>query len=294
MGSLSAAFLPIGRVSVLHPRGRVSVLHPYGSVSKVRINSTTMASFTEVGFEIHHFKFTIRLPKLRLRKPKSMRKKKYCENLERSSSMDDLDVDWKQERQNRLNSLINRNANIDNNFIGSKGSSSSSSSSSSPPSSSPPSEVSTATNTSDWIKEFHERYHPMVATQNVDNQSVTKNVIEIHYENLVGTLPRTSAPVNLMIQPMNTLNRAWRKDVHARYSHDISGVKIYENIEEENESMFSEDISDLKTSDNENDNSYEVVEVRNGTVMPGQKNINEPFLRRNLKYPYVSVGSAKC
>jgi len=134
----------------------------------------------------------------------------------------------------------------------------------------------------------------MVATQNVDNQSVTKNVIEIHYENLVGTLPRTSTPVNLMIQPMNTLNRAWRKDVHARYSHDISGVKIYENIEEENESMFSEDISDLKTSDNENDNSYEVVEVRNGTVMPGQKNINEPFLRRNLKYPYVSVRSAKC
>merc|ERR1711971_1532957 len=163
MGSLSP---------VLHPRGPVSVLHPYGSVSKVSINSTAMASFTEVGFEIHHFKFTIRLPKLRLRKPKSMRKKKYCENLERSSSMDDLDVDWKQERQNRLNSLINRNANIDNNFIGSKGSSSSSSSS--PPSSSPPSEVSTATNTSDWIKKFHERYHPMVATQNVDNQSVLK------------------------------------------------------------------------------------------------------------------------
>ena len=113
--------------------------------------------------------------------------------------------------------------------------------SSSPYSSSPSSTSSTTSSSDDWIAQFHARYNPVHPT--------TTNTTMLS-DNPPPCL--TATPVTLSILP---LNRERRRTV----LHDVSGVKIYEDMEEVGDA--SEDTS------SDTDDSYEIVSVENNKVI---------------------------
>ena len=150
------------------------------------------SSYTELGFQINNLRFAVRIPSVKMRRPKFWRKKM---------------------------------------TVHSVGSSSSSASSS----------TSSSSSSDDWIAQFHARYNPVHPT--TTNTTMLSN-------NPSPCL--TSTPVTLNILP---LNREKRRTV----LHDVSGVKIYEDMEEVGDA--SEDTS------SDTDDSYEIVSVENNKVI---------------------------
>ena len=157
----------------------------------------TYSSYTELGFQINNLRFAVRIPSVKIRRPRFWRKKM----------------------------SVNNEENITSSSFPSPSSSSISS---------PTSAFSSPTASSDdWIAEFHARYNPIhtvpttTTTMMSDNQSPCL----------------TSTPV--------TINRERRTIIH-----DVSGVKIYEDMDE---------IGDL--FEDSSYDSYEIVEVENNTVI---------------------------
>ena len=106
-----------------------------------------------------------------------------------------------------------------------------SSSSISPPTSS---YTSTTPSSDEWIAEFHARYNPIHTVPTTTTTMMSDNQASIH----------TSTPV--------TINRERSRTV----LHDVTGVKIYEDLDELGEAF--EDSSD---------DSYEIVAVENNKVI---------------------------
>ena len=211
------------------------------------------SSYTELGFEINQFKFAVKLPKFMLRKPKLLKKRKSAESPE---SLDNLNVDWKKEFNKKYaDHLFKTEAKRK-----SKSSSSSSSKSDSDPSFS----------SEEWIKEFNARYNPLPHSPKEDDHEAT------FYSNIPS---RTSTPVNHRIFPLNRLEVPDRK---IRFLPDVSGVKIYENIEV---TRNSDNIDTEESSDAGND-SYEVVAVEDNKVIA-----RAHFRPRTLKSSYVNLRS---
>ena len=209
-------------------------------------------SYTELGFEINQFKFAVKLPKIKLRKPKLLRKRK---SVESPDSLDNINVDWKKEFNKKY---------ADHLFKTEAKKSSKSSSTSSSKSSSDPSFSS-----EEWIKEFNARYNPLPHSPQDDQEAA-------FYSNIPS---RTSTPVSHRIFPLNRLDGPDRK---MRFLPDVSGVKIYENIEVTGNSS---NVDTEESSDAGND-SYEVVAVEDNKVIA-----RAHFRPRTLKSSYVNIRS---
>merc|ERR1712129_98055 len=146
------------------------------------------SQYTELGFQINNVTFAVRIPSVKIRRPRFWRKKMSVNNQEDGVAT-----------------------------LSASSSTSSSSSSSCPPS-------------DDWIAQFHARYNPI--------QTATMNSVTMMSDN-----PSPSTPVRLSRERSRiTL-------------HDVSGVKIYEDMDDIGEA--SEDTSD----------SYEIVTVENNRVI---------------------------
>ena len=184
-------------------------------------------SYTELGFEINQFRFAVKVPKIKLRKPKILKKRK---SVEQPDSLDNLNVDWRKEFNKKYaDHLFKTEAKRKTK-------------------SSPSSEPSFSSE--EWIKEFNARYNPPPQSPKEDDQEAA------FYSNLPS---RTSTPVSHRILPLNRLDMPVQK---IRFLPDVSGVKIYVNIEVGN----SFDDNTEESSDACND-SYEVVTVEDNKVI---------------------------
>merc|ERR1712147_359780 len=139
-----------------------------------RVKRMSYSSYTELGFQINNLRFAVRIPIVKIRRPRFWRKK----------------------------IAVNNTKNI------------SSSSCPSPSSSNilpPTSSFSSPTPSSDdWIAEFHARYNPIYTVPTTTTTMMSDNQASI----------LSSSPV--------TINRETSRTV----LHDVSGVKIYEDMDE--------------------------------------------------------------
>merc|ERR1712129_14052 len=157
-----------------------------------RLLIMSYSQYTELGFQINNVTFAVRIPSVKIRRPRFWRKKMSVNNQEDGIAT-----------------------------LSASSSTSSSSSSSSPPS-------------DDWIAQFHARYNPI--------QTATINTVTMMSDNPSPCL--TSTPVRLSRERSRiTL-------------HDVSGVKIYEDMDDIGEA-----------SENTSEDSYEIVAVENNRVI---------------------------
>jgi hypothetical protein len=201
--------------------------------------SAPPASYTELGFQIRHFKFAVRIPKLR--RPKLL-KKRPVENR----------VDWASEIQKRYREELKR--------YGRESTTASSGNAA----------TSSSLDSYDWMRDFHSRYNPVVSS--VPDASAVSPAVSDNPE-------RTSTPLSLTIQPLNRMVRDC--EVARRLDFlDMSGVKIYENLEEPEQQLFNSHGSSEKSASSSDlsDDSYEIVSVVDHKVIAIAK-----FKPRTLK-----------
>ena len=185
-------------------------------------------SYTELGFQIKHFKFALRIPKLK--RPKLLRRRR-----QQIVAVTEKPVDWASEIHDRYQEELRR-------YNKQKTTSTAASTESS-------------TESYDWIRDFHTRYNPVaepVAVQAVPDATIISNNPE-----------RTSTPFSLTIQPLNRMLRQ-NSDVQAQTKLDfldMSGLKIYEDLEESEEDFLDSHGSSEQDSSELSDQSYEIVSV---------------------------------
>ena len=193
------------------------------------MEQTYHTMYTEVGLQIHNFKFALRLPKMR--KPKLFRRSKH-----KSESSDDEFASLKAELLRKYNR------------VGAKKVSSTSTNS-----------INASSEDSegdDWMRDFHRRYNPLVLKVRTldEDQTLDESVLS------GGPPDLTSTPVNLRIRPLNRdINAAGPLEYSPELnpsaavldSTDMSGVKIYENIDGGDRSLALEDLNA----------SYEIVTI---------------------------------
>merc|ERR1712060_142352 len=152
--------------------------------------------YTELGFQISNIRFAVRIPNMRIRRPRFWRKK--------------MSVNSREETTPTL---------------------SGSSKTSSTPSLSSPS-------TEDWIAQFHALYNPIHTTTPTSMPYIPSPCL-------------TSTPVKL------GTNHLVRERSRVTL-HDMSGVKIYEDLE---------DVEVEDTPENISDDCYQIVAVDNNKVI---------------------------
>ena len=193
-------------------------------------------TYTEIGIQINHFRFAVRIP--RIRKPRFLRTQKV-----------DLNA-----------SVINIESNIDlykkysKMFNGRRRKFESSSS------------LTMASSKSfeggddHWIKDFHARYNPVLARAKTEGSEDTA---------VYGFPDLTSTPVNLKILPLNRI-----QDVGDESHLNVSGVKIYENIED----GIREMLGYSGAGSDDLNSSYEIVTIDNRVLARAH------FRPRTLKF----------
>ena len=188
-----------------------------------------------VDFDIYQFKFAVRIPRIKLRRPKLLTKRK-SPNKSGSSAKSD------NERQHVVtcSSKLTRKFETYNR----------SESVSSDPS----------FNSDEWIREFNARCktlpnpkiqrHPEAVVVSEDQEQT----------NFYANIPSShSTPVSCKIVPLNRNEIEERKTL---FLPDLSGVKIYESVE------LGSDGNEEVDSTSEESDDYEVVTFRNNKLVP--------------------------
>lgn len=190
--------------------------------------------YTEIGIQINHFRFAIRIPKIR--KPRLFRIK----NVDLNASFEDMTskMDLYQKYSKFLNSRRKK-------FESSSSLTTSSSKS---------------FEDDHWIKDFHARYNPVLSREKTANLEDTTNY---------GFPDLTSTPVNLKIRPLNRI-----QDGGDESDLNVSGVKIYENIEDGIREMLGYSGAGAEHLDE----SYEIMTIDNRVLARAH------FRPRTLKF----------
>ena len=181
-------------------------------------------SYTELGFQFKHFKFALRIPKLR--RPKMLKKRRQV------VAVTENPVDWASEIHNRYQQELQRHSK--QKTIATVASTAS-------------------TDSYDWIRDFHSRYNPVAepVVQTAPDATIISNNPE-----------RTSTPFSLTIQPLNRMLRQNSDVAQTRLDFlDMSGLKIYEDLEETEEDFLDSHGSSEQDSSDLSDQSYEIVSV---------------------------------
>ena len=179
-------------------------------------------SYTELGFQFKHFKFALRIPKLR--RPKMLKKRRQV------VAVTENPVDWASEIHNRYQQELQRHSKQKTT-----------------------STVAASTDSYDWIRDFHSRYNPVAepVVQTAPDATIISNNPE-----------RTSTPFSLTIQPLNRMLRQNSDVAQTRLDFlDMSGLKIYEDLEETEEDFLDSHGSSEQDSSDLSDQSYEIVSV---------------------------------
>ena len=181
-------------------------------------------AYTELGFQFKNFKFALRIPKLR--RPKMLRKRRQV------VAVNERPVDWASEIHNRYQEELRR-------YSKQKTTSTAASAAS--------------TESYDWIRDFHSRYNPVA--EPVVHTAPDATIISNNPE-------RTSTPFSLTIQPLNRMLRQNSDVAQTRLDFlDLSGLKIYEDLEETEEDFLDSHGSSEQDSSELSDQSYEIVSV---------------------------------
>ena len=182
-------------------------------------------AYTELGFQFKHFKFALRIPKLRC--PKILRKRRQV-----VAAVNERPVDWASEIHNRYQEELRR-------YNKQKTTSTATSAAS--------------TESYDWIRDFHSRYNPVA--EPIVHTAPDATIISNNPE-------RTSTPFSLTIQPLNRMLRQNSDVAKNRLDFlDLSGLKIYEDLEETEEDFLDSHGSSEQDSSELSDQSYEIVSV---------------------------------
>ena len=179
-------------------------------------------SYTELGFQFKHFKFALRIPKLR--RPKMLKKRRQV------VAVTENPVDWASEIHNRYQQEVQRHSKQKTIAT-----------------------VAASTDSYDWIRDFHSRYNPVAepVVQTAPDATIISNNPE-----------RTSTPFSLTIQPLNRMLRQNSDVAQTRLDFlDMSGLKIYEDLEETEEDFLDSHGSSEQDSSDLSDQSYEIVSV---------------------------------
>ena len=179
-------------------------------------------SYTELGFQFKHFKFALRIPKLR--RPKMLKKRRQV------VAVTENPVDWASEIHNRYQQELQRHSKQKTIAT-----------------------VAASTDSYDWIRDFHSRYNPVAepVVQTAPDATIISNNPE-----------RTSTPFSLTIQPLNRMLRQNSDVAQTRLDFlDMSGLKIYEDLEETEEDFLDSHGSSEQDSSDLSDQSYEIVSV---------------------------------
>ena len=189
-----------------------------------------------VGFDIYQFKFAVRIPRIKLRRPKLLTKRK-------SPSKSD------NERQHVVtcSSKLTRKFDTYNR----------SESVSSDPS----------FNSEEWFREFNARCKTLPTPKILKHpETVSVAVAEDQEQtNFYANIPSThSTPVSCKIVPLNRNEIEERKTL---FLPDLTGVKIYESV-------VGSDGNDTNTSEEGDD--YEVVTFKNNKIVPSTTTLLRP------------------
>ena len=174
------------------------------------------SSYRELGFQIAHFKFAIRMPKLH--RPRILKRRRTAEVAEPVTS-----IDWASDIHDRYQQELRRSTT-----------------------------ASTATSY-DWIRDFHARYNPVVELKPTHASPLDSTIFSDNPES-------TSTPINLRIQPLNQIVREGARSASLNF-FNMSGVKIYENLKDLEESWLDSHGSCEPESSYSSDQSYEIVSV---------------------------------
>ena len=179
---------------------------------------------TSVGFDIYQFKFAVRIPRIKLRRPKLLTKRK---------------TPLKQ-ANNSINSG-NVRLTCSSKFTRKFDSYDRSESVSSDPS----------FNSEEWIREFNTRCRTL-PNPKIQRREKAEVVEDKEQTNFYANIPSThSTPVSCRIVPLNRNEIEERKTL---FLPDLSGVKIYESVE------LGSDGNEVDTSaEEEAEDDYEVV-----------------------------------
>ena len=179
---------------------------------------------TSVGFDIYQFKFAVRIPRIKLRRPKLLTKRK---------------TPLKQ-ANNSINSGSVR-LTCSSKFTRKFDSYDRSESVSSDPS----------FNSEEWIREFNTRCRTL-PNPKIQRREKAEVVEDKEQTNFYANIPSThSTPVSCRIVPLNRNEIEERKTL---FLPDLSGVKIYESVE------LGSDGNEVDTSaEEEAEDDYEVV-----------------------------------
>ena len=198
-----------------------------------------------MGFEINTFKFTVKIPKIKLRKPRILRKRVSL------SSSDDSECSVK---SGRVTTCVTRfTPKFETNSIKSDQNS-----------------VSTdpSFTSDDWIKEFNARCRSVSRLPKPEDiEDVEKNF----YANVPSA---TSTPVSCKILP---LNKIVEEDRQIRFLPNVSGIKIYETLDIGSDG--NEIIDTSSDESNEHSDDYETVQFKSQQIVPVPKTLFKPKIR---------------
>ena len=212
--------------------------------------------YTEVGIQISGLKLALRLPKMR--KPRLFKKRGKdnksdsgaggggaSSGVSSSSSSEDELSSVRAELLRKYNSIGRRKK------LGSAGGSGSSLE-----------ESAAEAASDDWMRDFHRRYNPVVLKAADKTAADQRRRQQLMDESVLsgGGPDLTSTPVNLQIRPLNRVAACRSEPLEvdspaaASADTDLSGVKIYENIETSGGMDMSLAQADLNAS-------YEIVTI---------------------------------
>lgn len=245
----------------LTPGGRVQTVNGIQlclglqTVNIIMSNSSTNAPFTELGFEINNFRFAVKIPKIRLRRPRLLTKRRQVVMMENLNSSDSGRTSCSSRFQRKFDSYNNKS---DQNSI-----------------STDPSFTS-----DEWIKEFNARCKsvPQIPIPKIHKSEEAEDVEKNFYANIPTT---TSTPVSCKIIPLNRLLED-DSDKKMRFLPNVSGIKIYETLDlgsDGNEVDTSSDDSNCHSDD------YETVQFKNHQIVPNPNPTQRTLFRppRTLK-----------
>ena len=185
-----------------------------------------------VGFDIYQFKFAVRIPRIKLRKPKILTKRKSA-NKSRNSSKSDNVAPCSSKLLRKFDTY-NRSESV----------------------SSDPS-----FNSDEWIREFNARCKTLPTPKILKHTEAAVVTEDQEQRNFYANIPSsTSTPVSCKIVPLNRNEvEEGRKTL---FLPDLTGVKIYETLE-----LGSDGNEEGDTTTEESDD-YEVVTFKNNKVVP--------------------------
>ena len=194
--------------------------------------TTVRSPFTQVGFEFNSLRFAVKIPKIKLRRPRILRRRR--QNVTESCS--DCSDPAPESCASRPSRKFESSGRSDQNSV-----------------STDPSFTS-----DDWIKEFNARARcksvPKLRKPSGDSAEDAET-------NFYANLPAShSTPVSCRIVPLNRLETGEPElDTRTRFLPDVSGIKIYETLD-----LGSDGASDNLSSDGD----YETVHFVNQKITP--------------------------